>query len=61
MVTRVPARVEAGASSLAREVREPSVCSRGSSGGGEGEVEEREAVIGTQLIKASSLSSLGNR
>ena len=60
MVTRVPARVEGGTSSLAREVREASVCSR-SSGGGEGEVEEREAVIGSQLIKASSLSSLGNR
>ena len=94
MVTRVPARVEAGSSALAREVpiihqpqspdivivrtsyphvpvvrfrinlltqvREPSVCSRGSSGGGEGEMEERE-VQGSQLIKASSMSSLGNR
>ena len=85
MVTRVPARVEAGSSALAREVfilhqqilifpncchtsttnlliqvREPSVCSRGSSGGGDGEMEERE-VHGSQLIKASSMSSLGNR
>ena len=94
MVTRVPARVEAGSSALAREVpimqqhqspdivigrtsyphvlvaririnlltqvREPSVCSRGSSGVGEGEMEERE-VQGSQLIKASSMSSLGNR
>merc|ERR1719420_2238340 len=60
MVTRVPARVEAGSSALAREVREPSVCSRGSSGMGEGEMEERE-VQGSQLIKASSMSSLGTR
>ena len=92
MVTRVPARVEAGSSALAREVpimhqhhliyssyplvhiarhnrikinlltqvREPSVCSRGSSGVGEGEMEERE-VQGSQLIKASSMSSLGTR
>ena len=88
MVTRVPARVEAGSSALAREVcfrnfhnqsvshhqlaqvphhqpalsqvREPSVCSRGSSGAGEGEMEERE-VHGSQLIKASSMSSLGTR
>ena len=42
------------------QVREPSVCSRGSSGAGEGEMEERE-VQGAQLIKASSMSSLGTR
>ena len=60
MVTRVPARVEAGSSALAIEVKDPSVCSRGSSGGGDGEMEERE-VHGSQLIKASSMSSLGNR
>ena len=42
------------------QVREPSVCSRGSSGAGEGEMEERE-VHGSQLVKASSMSSLGTR
>jgi len=59
MVARVSARMETGAS-ISREVREPSVCSRASSGADTADMEERDNS-GSQLVKAGSLSSLGNR
>ena len=51
-------------SDLLRDFREPSVCSRASSGADTAENDEKDCgneKIGSQLIKAGSLSSLGTR
>lgn len=50
-------------SDLLRDFREPSVCSRASSGADTAEIDEKDGneKFGSQLIKAGSLSSLGTR
>ena len=50
-------------SDLLRDFREPSVCSRASSGADTAEADEKDGneKFGSQLIKAGSLSSLGTR
>ena len=50
-------------SALLRDFREPSVCSRASSGADTAEIDEKDGneKFGSQLIKAGSLSSLGTR
>jgi len=64
LVSRVPGRPDTSAipGAIPREVREPSVCSRASSGADTAELDDRELCMGGgQLAKAGSLSSLGTR